>query len=359
MNNIKYVVSLPLVLENIKNIKEYTQCKFCAVVKADAYGHNMTAFSPKIESEVDFFGVTTFGEALILRNANIKKPILIMGKCDSASECIEYDLTISCISLKHIKTLAEKAKGKALNIHIKYNSGMNRLGVKTVQDVLAIINYAKSNNIKVCGFFTHFATGFCDADFLNYQNKNFAKIIKTVKKHLPDIIIHAANTPACFVTKKCCYDMVRIGLGMYGYADLPPGYSRPVKVSPVLTITAKIVQIINIKAGERVGYGNLFIADKPMKVGVVGIGYADGVKKANTNGEVYVNGQKTYIIGSVCMDMLTVDLTNIKASENDDVVILDDAFGLNASVLAKRCGTVTADILASFNYGRADYIIKE
>jgi len=359
MYNIKYEVNLTTLKQNIKNIKAYCGCKFCAVVKGNAYGHNMVAISPKIESEVDYFGVATLSEALILRNTKISKPILIMGRCDNVLPCISNNIILTCVSMEHLKQIIDNAKGQSVNIHIKFNSGMNRLGIKNIKEFLSMLKLAKQNNIIVIGFYTHFATAFCDTEYMNFQLKNFKRAVKIIKKYCPDILIHAANTPACFVNKSTCFDMVRIGIGMYGYAELPMGFTKPVVITPVLKISAKLIQIYNIKAGERVGYGNIFIASKSMRIGVISMGYADGFKKANTGYYVAINEQYAQIIGGICMDMFMIDLNCINAKEGDYAFVLNLSQELNAMALAKHCNTAVSYILTEFNYKRADFVLTE
>ncbi|MDD4276155.1 MAG: alanine racemase, partial [Clostridia bacterium] len=235
----------------------------------------------------------------------------------------------------------------------------NRLGIKSIKEFLNILKLTEQNNINILGFYTHFATAFCDTEYMNFQLKNFKRAVKVVKKHCPDILIHAANTPACFVNKNSCFDMVRIGIGMYGYAELPTGVIPPVKITPVLKISAKIIQIYSINAGERVGYGNFFIAPKPMQIGTVSMGYADGLKKANTGGFTAINGQKAQIIGSICMDMFIVNLSGISAKVGDYVYVLNGGEESNAMTIAKQCNTAVSYILTEFNYRRADFILIE
>lgn len=341
MNNY-FIISKKNLLYNINYIKNKltNNTKFCAMVKADGYGHNAKIISKLIEKEVDYFGVANINEAIFLRRSGIKKPIMIVAPL-SLKDCVKaskYNIEFSITNVEQIYQLLNL--NIKFKVHLKINTGFNRLGIDNLDEFYKIQDLIiNSTNIKCIGVFTHFASADSDYKFLLQQIKRFEIFKKST--YLRDCLFHCGNTHCALNYSNINYDMVRVGLGIYGYGDS--------NLKPVLTIRSKIIQIHNIKVGDRVGYNNGFIANEECKMGVVSLGYADGINRKLCNFKL---GNNVSIIGNICMDMFMVKI-------NNDVKVgsIIDIFN-NADIWAKQCGTISYEILTSLSYKRMKYIIK-
>lgn len=341
MNNY-FIVNRKSLMYNIEFIKSKLKkgTKFCAMVKADAYGHNASVISKLIEKEVDYFGVANIKEALILRKRGIKKPIVIVSPLSmrdsitASRHNIEFTIT-SKNQLKELSKLKYNFK-----IHIKINTGFNRLGVDSLEEYNQIQDeIINSGNINCIGVFTHFATSDSDKKFLLKQTAVFEMFKKATK--FKDCLFHCSNTYCAINYPNLNYDMVRVGIGLYGY-----GYTG---LKPVLSIKGKIIQIHNVKVGDRVGYNNSFIALENCKVGIMSLGYADGINRKLLNFKIC---DEVYTIGNICMDLFMIKV-NDKVKVGDFIEVFNDA-----NLWAARCETIPYEILTSLSYKRMKYIIK-
>ena len=219
-------------------------------------------------------------------------------------------LTVDTLSdVESIKNACIKLNKKAF-VHIKLNTGMNRLGVKTNLQLSTLLNKIdQCSYINIEGIFTHFATAESKNSYkLKRQNAKFLSMLELVKDR--KLIVHASNSCAFLKSNKYCYDMIRVGLAMYGYDN-----TQSVSVQPCLNVRAKVVRTQTLQKGETVGYGVNFTAPTDMQIAVVGIGYADGVARAYEKGYVLICGQKCKIVGHICMDMLMCDITNLSVKK--------------------------------------------
>lgn len=309
---IKKLVDIKRLRENIIALKGVSQVKFCAVVKANAYGHGAW-ICKAIDDIVDFFAVAKYSEAMELVRQKVHSKILILGKVDyeNLHNLIRNGvrLTVDNVDdVMHIEAIASALKKRAY-VHIKINTGMNRLGVKIKSEFLQVYNLIKScKHIIVEGIYTHFATADCKNSFkLKKQNAKFQAILEQIpQEEREGIILHASNSSAFLKSSKYKYDMIRVGIAMYGYDQ-----THKIPLRPALTIRAKIVKTITLQKGESVGYGAEFVAPHDMTIAVVAMGYADGYLRAYNAGYVLINGQRAKIVGRICMDMFMCDITNI------------------------------------------------
>ncbi len=303
--------------QNIIKLKEKSKNAFCAVVKANAYGHGIE-ICKDIADLVDFFAVANANEALDIKKMHLKNKVLVLGKVDvhDIPKLISKGVRLTVDSIDdvaHIVAMAMAMKKRAY-VHIKINSGMNRLGIKDklqLQNIYSTLKQCKY--VKVEGIYTHFATADNKNSYkLKRQNAKFLSMLKAIpQKDLKKIILHASNSSAFLKSNKYAYDMVRVGIAMYGYDQVDK-----VKTLPALTLKAKIVKVQNIKCGESVGYDAEFVAPRDMTIAVVAIGYADGFARAYKNGFVLIKGTKCKIVGKVCMDMLMCDVTHLCSAQN-------------------------------------------
>lgn len=285
--------------------------KICAVVKANAYGHGYKQVCKGIADIVDFFAVANATEALQVRDLSLRKPILMLGKFNSSDlpQLIKRGIRLTCDTLADVTAINEIATNlnKRAYVHIKINTGMNRLGVKTTLQLQRLLDAIdKCKLIKIEGIYTHYATAENENSYkLKRQNAKFLSMLDLVRNR--KLIVHASNSSAFLKSNKYNYDMIRLGLAMYGYDN-----THKVDVKPCLNIRAKVVKTQTLQKGETVGYGASFIASRDMQIAVVAIGYADGYLRAYEKGHVLICGQKCPIVGHICMDMLMCDITNLK-----------------------------------------------
>lgn len=346
------------IVNNILEFKKHCDAKICAIVKADAYGHGIDGVVQNVRRYIDFFGVADECEALKVR-ALSSKPILILNMTlkQNLEMLIKNQISLSVSSVKYLKTIlkiAKKLKIKA-KVHIKINTGMNRLGFSNMESFKTALELLKKEDSVIFeGIYTHF---FDSANRITteIQYNDFCRYINIAKQNF-NPIIHASASNAVLMDKKYQFDMVRLGISMYGYSEL-----NAVKFTPALSLTSKITNILSVKKGQTVGYSGNYTAQSNIKVACVALGYADGLLRANSNnGKVIVNGKYAQIIGNVCMDLFMIDVTNIKCKLGDDVVIIGRQAGLEitAQDIAKRTNTICYEVLTNLKRDRMNYRIE-
>lgn len=354
-------VDLNNIENNINEIRKiiHKNTKIMAVVKANAYGHGEVEVSKKLnEIGILDFAVATLDEGIILRKAGIKGSILILGYTDiqNIKMVQKYDLIQTIVDFEYAKEVEKLNLDKKLNVHIKINTGMNRLGesYKNIDNLIKIYNM---KNLNILGTFTHL----CVSDslfednikFTKKQIDNFFKAIDTLKLNninVKKIHIQASYGIINYNDLEC--DYVRPGIIMYGvYSTLQDKKSCKIKLNlkPALKLKSKIVSIRNIQKGESVGYGRAFIAKKDMKIATVSIGYADGYPRSLSSKDVYVlvNDKFAKIIGRICMDQMIVDVSNITNIEVGDIVtLLDDIEEISAENISNLSGSISNELLS-------------
>ncbi len=352
-----YIVNLSNLKHNFKQIKNMVgkNVKVCSMVKADAYGHGLIDVC-KALSMSDFFGVANIIEASLIRKFNKHTPILIVGvvNLNELDFCVKHNISVIVSSVAELKQFVNILHGKPLKVHVKINTGLNRVGVKTIAEFNKILKVFKVNkNLVFEGVFTHFATKQSDIEFLIKQHNVFNNFIKRIKSK--NVIVHAANSFATLFFNGYHHNMVRCGFNLYGWQS-----DCGVNFKPVLNITSKLVFVHSIKKGEAVGYDCTFVAKKNMVVGVVPVGYADGFdRRLSNNFKVLINGQWAPVIGNVCMDVFMVDLSNILAHVGDEVVLIGKSgnFELTPHSYALALNTSPYEILLKFNYARMNRVL--
>lgn len=333
-------INVEALKNNFDLIKKTIHKNVCVMVKADAYGHGLRSVCMALKNDADFFGVATIYEAKKIRSFGVTNKILVVGKselCDLVSH-LENDVDISVFSFDELKQIEEfcKQKKKKMRIHIKVNSGMNRLGVKTIKEFNLMQNLLKnSKNLEFCGLFTHFCSIKEDKTYFEKQKKTFELFVSVVDKMFKPLI-HVGGSGAICEEFSFHVDMVRAGLALYGYSsDLP--------VQKVMRVTSKILQINEVLPYEMTGYFPCKTASFPRRTATIFYGYADGIPKKLTNQAfVKINNQKSEVLG-VCMDMIICDVTNVLCEEGDDVVVFDDA-----EVWAEKLGVIPYEVLTGF-----------
>ncbi len=347
-------IDLNALQHNVNFIKSKlkTNTKFLAVVKAFAYGSDAIEIAKHLEKlNVDYFAVAYTDEGIALRNAGIETPILVLHpQTVNFKTIIEHCLEPSIYSqriLNEFLAVAKKHKQTNYPIHIKFNTGLNRLGFaeSEVETIVEILQTTQA--IKVKSLFSHLAASDDEneKDFTLNQIESFKRITQEVSDSLDyKPFLHQSNTSGILNYPQAHFNMVRCGIGLYGFAN---NTEINKSLKPVATLKTSISQIHNLKKEDSLGYNRAFTATKNTKTATLPIGHADGINRlfGNGNGFVFINGQKAHIIGNVCMDMIMVDITNIKCEEGDEVIVFGPQH--SAENLAESIDSISYEILTS------------
>jgi alanine racemase len=322
--------------------------KVMVMVKALAYGSGSIEVANVLQyHNVDYLGVAYADEGVELRKNNISTPVMVMNPTEEGFYAmINFNLEPELYGLTILKTFISFLNGRAWNIHIKIDTGMHRLGFDE-SDIPELIQLLQTNPaIRVASIFTHLS-GSDEArldDFSRQQVKSFRQIsalISSAIGYTP--MLHVLNTPGILRFPEFQFDMVRLGIGLYGVDPTAEKHT----LQPVNTLKTVISQVRTVKAGETIGYGRKGKAIKEMRIGTIAIGYADGYSRSFSGGvgEVLVNGKRTSVVGNVCMDMTMIDLTDLEAREGDEVIIFGP--GLRVDEVASKINTIPYEILTN------------
>ena len=354
-----YTISKDAITHNLIEFKKHNQkAKICAVVKADGYGIGARNVIEQIDDLVDFFAVACFCEAKKLRRLTAK-PILVLNFVpnETLEYCHKNNISITVSSFEELKII-EKQKS-LVKIHFAINTGMNRIGFKNVHEFLDAVRFAKNKKMHIEGIFTHFYNAKSVVD-TEKQICIFKQFVKVLEKHFDtkEIIKHTSNSLGAVEYKRYNFDMVRLGILLYGSFE----GNCPLELKQILNIKSKIINITKIKAGESVGYEKSFVAKKDMVVATIPLGYADGIMRCfSKKGKVLCQGKFCKVIGNICMDMFMIDITHIDAKLFDEVTLIgEDRFGQKISIddFAKWCGTISYEILTNIKKNRFDVKIQ-
>jgi len=335
--------------------------KFLAVVKAFAYGSEAVVVAKHLEKiGVDYLGVAYAKEGVTLRQAGIKLPILVLHpQTDSLKSLIVHNLEPNLYNfniLRDFEATADIHKCTDYPVHIKFNTGLNRLGFLP-NDLGKLSKTLKNTStLKVKSIFSHLAASedLNETEFTLNQINAFKQLSKKVKHHWGFMPMkHLLNTSGVVNYPDAQYDMVRVGIGLYGFGN---DIAITKKLKPVGVLKSKISQLHRLKKGDSIGYNRASFADKNMISATIPIGHADGISRqlGRGKGYVYINNKKAFFMGNVCMDMLMVDVSDINCAEGDTVYIYRDQQHLED--LAAQQGTISYELLTAISQ-RVDRII--
>jgi len=337
-------INLSAIKENYLYAKSLApNSKAIAIIKADAYGHGAIEVSKELNKVADTYGVACIEEAIELINSGIDKtPIQFFEGVFEKSELVlveKHSLIVTICNSIQLQWLLDADLNRPIDVFVKYDSGMGRLGFQDDSFIQAINLLEKSNNIGEITLMTHFSS----ADHLGstLTTKQISNFVNTLyAEKYPGSL---ANSAAILKWSESHRDYVRPGIMLYGSSPFPEiKYQK--NLIPAMTLSSVLISIKNLKKGQGIGYGSRFICPYDMQIGVVAIGYADGYPRSAIDGTpVFINGVKSKIAGRVSMDMITIDLTGISNPEIGDCVEL---FGENISVdeVAKYCNTISYEI---------------
>jgi alanine racemase len=381
-------VDLGALTENFRSIRKFVNPpkekrksprKILCIVKGNGYGHGGPQVAKALEKAgSDWFGVTCTEEGIAVREAGVRKPILVLTSFwpGEESRLIEHDLTAvihRCEQLKQLDRAAARSgralgrsrssASKKVSFHLKMDTGMNRLGIAPSDIECFARQLAKCKHLELGGVFTHFAssevlTNTRVGEQTRRQEERFYAALERLRAlGIDPGIVHLANSAAIVTRPETWADMVRPGAILYGYH---PGYD-PVEQRPeiearlplktVMSLRTRIINIRNIPEGAGVGYNETFIAKRPTRIAVLAAGYGDGIHRSLGNrGSVLVRGTLAPIVGIISMDVTMIDITDVPDAELGDAVTIygsDGAHVRPANVIARSIGTVTSDLLCA------------
>ena len=360
MSRARAEINLAAIAENLKLIKSKTSAQVLAVVKADAYGHGLINVAKEAEKAgADWLGTALVEEGIALRNGGITKPIISwltpLGEDFKTAINLDIDLSISSIELLNEIISVGKSINKVPRVHIEIDTGMNRGGFGDDWGLLLpeIVKAVKTNQIKAVGIWSHFAR----ADEPDEEmNKTQLEVFENKVKQLnaagvnPDLI-HIANSAAALSNDAAHKNIVRWGVGLYGLSPdvINMGDSKSLGLKLAMKLFAKLQLVKSVKAGQSVGYGGTAITKSDTKLGVVTLGYADGIpRNANNLAGIFVAGKRAPLIGRVSMDQFVVDLGDTSlAKTGDDVIVFGDGSQGEYTIdeWATACGTINYEIV--------------
>lgn len=329
--------------------------KIVAVIKADAYGHGSVSAANVLKDEADFFGVATVDEAMELRNAGITNRILILGYASHQEYPVLVNNNITPVIYRYedAKLLSECADSldKNIKIHLAVDTGMGRIGFRYKEDeIKSALSIMDLPNIEVEGVFSHFACADeADKSFTKKQVECFDVFVDLLCKKKKIDIVHIANSAGIIDFDKYRYNMVRAGIGMYGYMPSDEVDKTKINIEPALEWYAHVTNIKTLGKGDTISYGATCVLDKDTVVATVSVGYADGYpRKLSNKGRVIINNHYAKVLGRVCMDQIMVDITGIPGVEiENDVILLGKSkdCSISADDIARDCDTISYEIL--------------
>ncbi len=353
------VVHLKNFHHNFRTISDYVGkgISIIPVIKADGYGHGMIRIARELQNynNVAYLGVAHIKEGVILRKNGITQKILAMSCLDSfdVEMMDEFDITPVVHSLYLLKKVVDYAKtyNKQIHIHLKFDTGMARLGIRKedVEESVALCKKEK-NYVAVDGIMSHFSDSESDDAWTLEQNKKFSQIIKFIEEEgFSPRYKHIANSGGVLKHKETHHNCIRPGLILYGYTP-SNNLQKAIDLKPVLEIKSQLISIHSLKKGEGISYGRTFKAPYDMKIGVVAFGYADGLFRNLSNKmECLINGKRCKNVGTICMDMFMCDLTDVEASVSDIATIVgkDGNESITIDDLAYLSSTINYEILTN------------
>ena len=337
-------VNLSAIKENYLYAKSLApNSKAIAIIKADAYGHGAIEVAKKLDEVADAYGVACIEEALELLNSGIDKtPILLLEGVFEKSELVlvaKHNLIVTVCNSIQLQWLLDADLNKPIDVFVKYDSGMGRLGFQDDSFIQAINLLEESKNIGEITLMTHFSSADdLGSSLTTKQIRNFDNTLYAEK--YPGSL---ANSAAILKWSESHRDYVRPGIMLYGSSPFSDAKYQK-NLIPAMTLSSVLISIKNLKKGQEIGYGARFICPHDMQIGVVAIGYADGYSRHAKDGTpVYINDTRSRVVGRVSMDMITIDITDVPNPEIGDRVEL---FGENVSVdeVAKYCNTISYEI---------------
>lgn len=352
-------VNLSLLKKNYAAIKKHVlPSKVMPILKANAYGHGLVEVAKYFEKQnADYLGVAVLEEGILLREEGIKTPILVLGGLlgNQIPHFLKHDLTITASSaakLKQIDEAADAIKIKA-KVHLKIDTGMERIGVHYYSAEKFLEEAVKLKNINIEGIYSHFANSdSSDLSYTRMQLERFLNVLTFFEKHsLQTPFRHISNSGGILQLPEANLDMVRPGILLYGVYPSPKT-KKTILVEPALTWKSNVVYFKVIKPGHPVGYGSKWQTDHDIRAVTVPVGYGDGYFRSMSHkANVIINGKKYPVVGTISMDQIVVNIENDSAYNGDEVILVGKQNGalITCEELAEWAGTIPYEILTNIN----------
>ena len=363
MRQTRLEISLAALEHNAREIRAALpkNVKMMAVVKADAYGHGAPEFAQRLQAVgADALAVALVEEGMALREAGVTLPILVLGGADESSfgDAIRSDISLAVYDVPSLRALEAAAGEGSASAHLKIDTGMSRVGVRSEAALEEILSaWKECPHVRMDGIFTHFCDADEDLEYTREQNARFERAIARTRAAGFKPLAHAAATSAA-LKPEFQHDMVRPGIGLYGLL-LPELEGR---LELAQTLVTRPLRIETLEPGDTVGYGRTFTARRETRVMTLPIGYGDGYPRLLSNrADVLVKGRRAPVAGRVCMDMLMVDITDVPGvTLEDDVVLLgrQGAECISPEELARHAETIPYEIMLGFS-ARVHRIIQK
>lgn len=334
--------------------------KILVPVKADAYGHGIIPIAERLEAlRVNYFGVASIDEGIVLRKSGINKPILILNTIltNEVKPILTYNLTQTICTKELACKLNQEAKKRNVlaRVHIKVDTGMHRIGVSHNKAYSFIKEITRMGNIRIEGIFTHFPCADNKPYFTKNQIRMFNELIQQLEKvgiHIP--LKHTSNSLGVINYPEGHFNLVRPGLMIYGLSSeeelSPEGDLRP-KLKPLLSLRTKIAYLKTVPKGSGISYGHIYVTPQTMRIATLPIGYGDGYPRSLSNkARCLILGQEAKIVGRVCMDQMMVDVTKIKKVKIGQEAVLigrQKDKSITVEELAKLAGTIPYEIVCN------------
>lgn len=355
------IVDLEAIRSNVRNIKASLPAHtlFCAVDKADGYGHgSVMVAKAALEAGVDWVAVAIPEEAAPLRGEGVKAPILVLGPSNLFQWRLAAELSLSMVVASEdcvqSARCVSRETGRTMRLHLKVDTGMNRIGVRSEQELTRMLDMIEGEpGLEMEGLMTHFASADeADKTYTDMQKERFRRFVELVKARGFSPILHAANSGGTIDCPGTAYDMVRVGIAMYGCYPSDE-VCKDIRLKPAMSVRTQISFIKSVEAGAKLSYGCTFTAPEEMRVATLPIGYADGYNRLLSNrGEVLIRGRRAPIVGRVCMDQILADVTDIEGVKLHDEAVCIGRQGrdeITAEEIAALCGTINYEILCAIS----------
>jgi alanine racemase len=324
-----------------------------AVVKSDAYGHGIKEVAKNlIEKKIDYLGVVSLEEGIIIREIDRKIPVLILGYTPPKflKDVIKNNLSQTIWSRELASLLNREARrqNKKVKVHLKIDTGMGRFGIFPEEVLNFLKEISAFSNLEIEGIFTHFSSADFDKEYTEYQFNKFLNILKELEENKIFIKIkHCANSAATLKYPEMHLQMVRCGILFYGLSPV----SQKLDIKPVLSLKTKIVAIKELPPNYYVSYGNTYLTKKKTKIGIIPLGYSDGFFRLLSNkAEAIVKGKRVKLIGTICMDFSILELENIPDVKiGEEVVIIGRQKNeeITATEIAEKIGTINYEVVCA------------
>jgi len=345
-------VDLNAVSHNLGVVRKKTGNKsILAVVKADAYGHGIVKISKHfLKKGASMLGVAFANEAIILREAGIKAPILVFFEYNNTDTYFKHSLRPVVFNFKSAAALSAKAykQNRKIAVHIKVDTGMGRVGMRIEDALQEILKIAELRNVQSEGLMSHFPdSDMTDKDSASAQLKSFVNLVKSLRaRNINFKFLHMANSAAVLQFPEAHLNMVRPGIMLYGY-----GQGKRNNLKPALSLKSKIIFLKNVPAGTPISYERTFITKRKSAIATIPVGYADGYsRKLSNSGEVLIGGKRAPVVGRVCMDAIMVDVTGIPHIKEGANVVLIGSQGkekITAQDIADKIDSIPYEVLTT------------